>query len=491
MRRSSFLISIYITILIAFILINITDARRWASTELPNPQKDPTGQCGRRKKSAICDPDGYLSESDGDTIDGLINFIQEGSHGFKLMECPNGPRGAQIAVAVVDRMPFSMKDKRQRAFQYAKDLHDRWGVGDADCQTGVVLFLAVNDRAMGFSTGAGVKKIFTDGKVKKVEALMKAKLREEEYGNAIILAVTSVGNIVSGGSIPSDGSDFNIGGVLIGLIGAGAVATGISRNYRSNARYRRCKKLLSKIDNDREKASNKQYVATSCPICLEDFEDKPSDKTPTPENDSASTQEENQLLVTNSNDTEASAHESVSAPREVVTNILERDARSISRVAKEENTMTSSAGENAQRVNTLPCGHMFHNTCISSWISGSRVTNSQCPVCREPIVDETERTRVAQRTNSGSPSGWDVYDDEYNFRMRRMHYYYNDFITWEMINSWNRDRYSHTRHTTHNDFVAVDPQVVAEAARASGGGGSSFSFGGGSSAGGGGGGGDW
>ena len=54
---------------------------------------------------------------------------------------------AQVAVALMESMqPSSGKSTAERAEIFAKDLHNRWGVGQKGCDDGVLLLLAVNDR---------------------------------------------------------------------------------------------------------------------------------------------------------------------------------------------------------------------------------------------------------------------------------------------------------------------------------------------------------
>eukprot|EP00178_Gracilaria_changii_P007260 TRINITY_DN2321_c0_g1_i1.p1 TRINITY_DN2321_c0_g1~~TRINITY_DN2321_c0_g1_i1.p1 ORF type:complete len:440 (+),score=58.75 TRINITY_DN2321_c0_g1_i1:185-1504(+) len=420
----------------------------YSANELPSPQKDPQ-TCGRSNPSAVCDPDGYLSSSSADTVDGIINFIEEGSHGFlKNLECDSGAVGAQVAVAVVSNLPFGFESKEDRAFQLARDLHDRWGVGDAVCQNGVVLVLAIHDRAVGLSAGAGVKRVLKDNMVPKIIGVMKESLREKQYGTALEKGVTAIGNIVSGGKPPSDNSGIGslfVFGAFLSCCGLGACF-----ERRKRRRYARCRQTLQKLDKQRSAANDNNYVATSCPICLEDFSDTSQDEKLAP----GETDKETNVQTT---------------------------------TAGHSNSVQAPSNEDIQR--TLPCGHKFHEKCILEWISGEREANSLCPICRQPIEGGAT---VENRTNQGSPSGWDVYDPEYRFRLQRARYYHSDFITWSMLDSWERDRYRRDYTlATSSAFVAVDPVVVAAAARSSGASGSSFSFGGGSSAGGGGGGGGW
>ena len=45
------------------------------------------------------------------------------------------------------------------AQDFAKAIHERWGVGDAACNNGVLLLLSVGDRQVYISTGKGEKAV--------------------------------------------------------------------------------------------------------------------------------------------------------------------------------------------------------------------------------------------------------------------------------------------------------------------------------------------
>lgn len=408
----------------------------------------------------MCDPDGFISQSDADTIDGLANFINEGSHGFKQVQCKGTLKGAQVAVAVVESMIRGTGSKEDRAFQFAKDLHDRWGVGDADCQNGVVLFLAIKDRAIGISIGAGIKSIFTNAMVPKVISIMKSKLRKKQYGQGIVDGIVTIGNILSTGKAPEVHEERDSSGAWILAIFAGVAGITVIGSTRKRNRYARCKKLLENIDNDRGAAQRREYVAKSCPICLEDFEET------RPPQQNSTTQQLHEMENGAARISEAGAGRTITASR------------------------TTSRPDDVL-VRVLPCGHKFHETCIISWLSGAGSSNQLCPICRQPVTGDGAGPG-SQMPSNVQAGGWEMYDSEYSFRLRRARYFYPDFITWNMINSWERDRYNDSSSLADSSvFKAVDPAVVAAAARSSGSGGTSFSFGGGSSGGGGGGGGGW
>lgn len=467
------------------LLLIFSTANALNSPALPNPQNDPSNICRRSKPSAICDPDNYLSESDADTIDGVINFIQAGTNGFKKLPCSRSnptPVGAQLAVAVLHSLPSGLVGtKEAHAFQYAKKLHDLWGVGDPECQNGVVVVFALKDRAMGFSIGEGVNRIFTDAMLPAVMSDMRPILRREEYGKAVIRGVTNIGNILGGGKPPIEGQSGAGGWIVFWFFAVfvGVVVMGRVNAARRRRRYDECKDILKKIDRDRARASNNNYIITSCPICLEDFD---------------STERASANARTNEHAGEGAVRADTRGSTSADTN----ESGRVSFISAEENSSTTGTylslpnaanDDTVAEVAALPCGHKFHESCILSWFRGNQRANSQCPICRQPI-DSSQR--VESRTNNGAPSGWDVYDPEYAFRMHRTRHYYPDYLTWTMINDWNRNRYNAgVSMAASAVFACVDPAVIAKPARISGRGGSSFSYSGGSSSRGGGGGGGW
>lgn len=515
---------------------------------MPNPQDDSEGKCGRRAlKSIICDPDGYLSQSDGDTIDGLANFIHDGTNGFHAATCDNAKDGPQVAVAVISSMrTFFSKDKSKAAFGFAQSLHDKWGVGNAHCQNGVVLLLSVKDRAMGISVGAGLKHTLTDGMVPAIISSLRPKLRKEQYGPALIDAVTLIGNVLSGQKdvpnqfyVDPNAESFSVVVLIFVTVFFIAVCSG-ARSVRHQSRYQHCKALLARLDEDRNRANRREYVCKSCPICLEDFEEEADQATENNNSNATeppkSTSRSATVNVQNEGDVDArnkASHETrgrSSTPNgteetlqedgndehiHLVSSSSENDNNDNAGAAASTSATTTSS---VKRRLTLPCGHSFHEECVLSWFSTPGNSNATCPVCRQPVTAPSSTSGAAADTarggaaaaassstaptftttttpdtlNSTGGLGWDAYENEYSFRLRRARHYYPDFITWSMIDTWRRDRHNpHRPMASNSSFIAVDPARVAASARSSGSGGSSYSFGGGSSFGGGGGGGSW
>lgn len=428
----------------------------WRPEDLPSPQNDRAGVCGRPGvKSSVCDPDGFLGERERNELDGLINMIAEGTGGYEVAQCGDHVTGYQIAVLIIERMTGGYEFRHstsERAALFAREIHTSWGVGDAACENGVVVFVAVDDRRVFISTGAGTKQVLTDKRTQQLTDAMRGPLRAGNYGVALSRAVDHIGIIVSGRAVP-EAPNMDFGGWLPGLffflVCCPCMCCGQAASHRRNRRYSTCRAALRRIDNDTSAARAGAYTATSCPICLEQFA--------TPTDDEKKKSDAGDVV-----DVEAALLPS-------------------SRDASTRTSNDTPADRNARVA--LPCGHSFHSVCISDWVdggSGGEQNRQQCPVCRASVdggAGPTAGLAMAQDSELG------MFEEERRFRIRRAHDIYPDFITMSMMNNYMGNR--HVTMETHTSFARLDPALAAQA-QSVGSGGSSFSFGGGSSFGGGG-----
>ncbi len=69
------------------------------------------------------------------------------------------------------------QDKAATAASMAKGLHDAWGVGDEQCNNGVLMLLSVGDRQMYISTGAGAVDSLTDDAIDAIIESVRPSLR--------------------------------------------------------------------------------------------------------------------------------------------------------------------------------------------------------------------------------------------------------------------------------------------------------------------------
>ncbi len=80
-------------------------------------------------------------------------------------------------------------NKKEALIRHAtKAIHDYWGVGDKDCNNGIMVMLGIRDRYMYISTGMGVKMVLTDEFINDflIPVKMRRFMRNQQYGNAII-----------------------------------------------------------------------------------------------------------------------------------------------------------------------------------------------------------------------------------------------------------------------------------------------------------------
>lgn len=149
-------------------------AEQWTPQNFPNPVTD-VSRCGRGgKPSWICDPDHVLSDYSQNVVEGSIHEIAAAQDPYRSAHCPQSSSAApgfqvgqgclchcgfvvskwcdhnrvfQVAVALVDKMKLqNRRTAAEQAEVFAKSLHKTWGVGDATCNSGLVLFLSRDDR---------------------------------------------------------------------------------------------------------------------------------------------------------------------------------------------------------------------------------------------------------------------------------------------------------------------------------------------------------
>jgi hypothetical protein len=51
------------------------------------------------------------------------------------------------------------------------------------------------------------------------------------------------------------------------------------------------------------------------------------------------------------------------------------------------------AGQGAQPLRLLKCGHVFHKTCVDPWLLD---VSGRCPVCQRPVRDQGDATGIEQ-----------------------------------------------------------------------------------------------
>ena len=271
-----------------FVLVSAKNG--WNPSDLPSPQQDRRDVCRRGKKSAVCDPNSILTLRERDELDGLMNFIAEGTNGNEKAPCGERYEGYQLAVLIIDRMSSSyyrFHSTAQRAKQFAKDIHDKWAVGDAECHNGVVIFVSIDDRQMYISTGKGTREALTNSKVHSVLACMRPYMREEAYGRALFCAVQGIGKTRTARILPTrqlSGGGLGLFGWFVLALLACCCCWGVYRccfggaqSARERKKQRKPKAQLKRTDDDMVSGCNGTYWARNRPTGSEESENKNED----------------------------------------------------------------------------------------------------------------------------------------------------------------------------------------------------------------------
>jgi len=214
-----------------------------------------------------------VSQSTADSIDKLL--YQLPSEGFA---CKVKGRGYQVGVALVETMSKhgwdGSKDSSSRGF--AKQLHDQWGVGYSDCNSGVLLLVAKHDRKLYISTGEVARLILDDNSATYIIENMKPLLKRGDMDGAIKLGVEQILSVLKGNPIQVPKSSFLaniVDSPMFFLIIVLAVFgfIGSFTHCFQNSSSKGFKTKLDKIRTKRAEELANHFQATHCPICLEDF----------------------------------------------------------------------------------------------------------------------------------------------------------------------------------------------------------------------------
>ena len=237
-------------------------------------------------------------------------------------------------------------DRSATGQSFARSVGDRWGVGNAACNDGIVFFLSAKDRTFAIVTGKGARRSLSDNTAARILTRIKPLLRSQKYDEAVVGALLSIREVLQTGALSGSDDDDSGGGglaviLLVGLflcgpavcgifgllavavlkVGAylldglewlkakciGATSGGGQTHPQQNEQA-----VLTRIEHELDRPDDDQQM---CAICLDDFD---------------------------------------------------------SSDGSESKPLAPSA------VTTLPCGHKFHASCCDEWLS--RAAIARCPM---------------------------------------------------------------------------------------------------------------
>jgi len=422
----------YTSFLLVFLFLNSAAAQEgWTVEKYPNPTKD-ADACHMQFRSSICDPDNLLSRHAKEELFQMIEHIQKE---VKVKDCSNSGAAYEFAIAIADSVNYDYiiaQGGKEKAIQsFAKRLHDNWGVGNAQCQTGIVLFLSRAQRFMYVSTGAGVKNVLKNSYIDEIIDRMKEKLRARDFDGALIQAAEDVTRVLEKGYVVDNTMTYIIIALLLSVGCYGAYAS-----WQKQKEYDEARRRLSEMQKREAQRLENNFEIESCMVCFEEF--------PAP-----------------------------GVQRDQKTRLLRCGHRFCRQCI---------ASWEEQRHHTCPL-------CRKNMYDDDDEDNDNNNDPRRPMNRGNHSTHSSdpwEGCNASSAHYGSYRQELRRHRFQRLNHLYPDFVTDSLIRTWMRPDYR-GNYAQDRTFRSHNPQTRASSSS----GGRSSSFGGGSSSGGSGSGGGW
>lgn len=397
---------------------------------IPNPKLD-GDICHAGGQGIICDPHNVLvdvANLKAKDMDSFESMISRAMSGVQLKCESEHDANVEVGIALVRKMDTTrylrdqsnVKDVDEdedeesvidiAAQKFAIETHNYWGIGHAECHTGLLLFISVDDRAIYISTGAGLQKILTNSRLGKVMEGMKRFLREGNYTMAIETALVQMRIYIEKGE-PTVGEKVMVFleeyGVLLIIVLAfsSLYMIGLRQEYRQREEYAMVRSHLTQLERDRAAALQGEYQCSSCAICLENF----------------TQQNEDGMWV---------------------------------------------LGSDGLPLKLLQCGHVFDETCWQNWVRSGQGDPTKCPICRADVggvataATEAETTELRQRNALGDVQNQQFdahyYRREMGFRLLRLSQRYPRYVRPNMVQRWSSENYNGSL-VRDETFQNVDP----------------------------------
>ena len=130
-------------------------------------------------------PQGYISDFAG--------VIDSGSRQQLETYCATVERstGAQMALVTIASLQGEPLE------DVANTIFRAWGVGKKGTNEGILLLLSIQDRRSRLEVGYGLEPILPDGLSGSVLREMRPALRQQQYGEAMLAAASTIGNAIA------------------------------------------------------------------------------------------------------------------------------------------------------------------------------------------------------------------------------------------------------------------------------------------------------
>jgi uncharacterized membrane protein YgcG len=281
------------------------------------------------------------------------------------------------------------------------------------------ILFSIKDRKMRIRTGEMARKILTDNICVYYLDSLKTLLKAEQYGDAIIDLIAKVHNRLINPSVWESfyvsffETYFETICIYLIVILFFYIFSNKSLDKSAEDKLKRIKEICEKDK------SKKHFIESSCIICLEEFEKETNI-------------ELNELKVENTGNGNNAIKEDTQHneyPKEEAKEYPEEESKEYKDESKAKDDLfgehCKSKQQNSVFKATLECGHTFHSSCISDWMT----KQNKCPICREKIDKEEDNTKPLAEDLITVHTSYHPSFSSLRFD------YTNDSLAWRMKNS--------------------------------------------------------
>lgn len=152
----------------------------------------------------VCNPDGVMSQAAVDSTDAVLARLER-------------DKGVQTVVVAVKRIEGG------DPYRFGMELGRKYGVGDAEERTGLIIVLSTEDRAYQFLTGNGLEGALPDAVCRRIQnRVMVPALKRGDWDEAVFASVKAADGYIRGdeqlGTGGGDGTDGPVPYLLLGLV---------------------------------------------------------------------------------------------------------------------------------------------------------------------------------------------------------------------------------------------------------------------------------
>lgn len=346
-------------------------------------------------KDGLIDPEYYIDNFEDKNI--ILNLIDD-------IKRTKNIDTSIIFISEISDAYYSKKKKDISKFvdDLSTLLVNRNKTLDADS---LIIVFSITDKLLKIRTGSNVKSTITNQVAQNILSSVKSYLRDTDYSRAAIQILQQAYDRLNGkfslfGN--KGGNSKSSAASLLMLLSICFIPCLCASCFKENSNYfsenttfERNAQAESKLERIKQITSRnqdkKEFLESSCVICLEDFPQKQNQQSEY-KNEEILTNHENK--INNSNHKEIIEHndklptlQEINIHVEPTQKFSEENQGLLSSNRSNDIQFTNSPNRLEEDLAKLDCGHTFHQKCIADWME----KQNSCPVCRN-IIDSDNNT---------------------------------------------------------------------------------------------------